>query len=160
MRSASISLISRHTVDKLSAEILQAIVMMNKRCIPPTINHLVDATSATSRPSVQTRLAMLERYGYINRKRLGKFARIVVLKSSPKVLNFVDLDSVSRSKVKQARKKNLKDYRKSREAECFERAVKLGLKRDADEAKTKRDGVFHDGHPLFWNGVLRASKVG
>jgi hypothetical protein len=155
MRSASISLISNRSVDKLSAEILQAIVMLNKRGFPPMIKTLVDATSATSRAAVQNRLALLEQYGYINRKRLGKFAQIVVLKTAPKVLTCVDLGSGRKPNAKQLRKKEIKDYRKSREAECFEKAVKLGLSRVSAVTEP-----LHDSHSLFWNRRLTACKIG
>jgi SOS-response transcriptional repressor LexA len=126
----------------------------------PTLDELAEMCGIKSPSSVAYYLKQLEREGLVKRgerytersiKLCGtaKFMRLPTVVRKTKAL----------SRRRKAKARPPKAVRAKYAAECFERAVELGLKHDA-EIESRRDGVFHDNKPLFRNGTLSASKVG
>jgi hypothetical protein len=155
MRKATLSMIGKDGVDQLSAEIIAAIDEMNKRKIDPLIERIIPLTSSRNRTSVVERLARLEKWGYIRRRRSGRCSKITVLKHNPKVVS-VDLERVKR-KPKEKVTPEIVAKRRSHAVECFEKAVKMGLSRGAGMVG---NDVLHNTRSLFPNGKLIAIKVG
>lgn len=158
MRIASLSLIDDKRVDPLSAEIIRAIIILNKRGYEFGVMDIVHSVSGR-KSSVQNRMNLLEKYGYISRHREGRRRQVVVLRSNPKVVS-IDLQSFMKEcPGRKAEYDRIRRKKKKLSAASFEKAVALGKARDA-EITSRRDGVFHDNQPLFRNGKLGACKIG
>jgi SOS-response transcriptional repressor LexA len=139
-------------------EVLGALrIFIETRKRSPSLRELGDACGIAGKASVLHYLNQLQEEGLIER---GRKARSITLRGPA---SFMRLPTQGKPKKTKAEKASVKGgkvhHSKEHYAKCLEKAVKLGLARDAEIAE-RRDGVFHDNKRLFRNGSLSACKVG
>lgn len=151
---------SKNTVDVLGAEILAALIRLNKRGGQTFIGDLRNLTSATSNTAVASRLRWMHDLGIINKRRSGQALRIVVLRS-PKVVT--EYRYAREKKPIDREKKKEYDRRKSQAArgdpKTEEQWAEVMRKIEKLHGAHNQDPL-HDGKSLFRGGRVRVRKLG